>query len=178
MTPTFKSERLLFRSWTDADRMEFREMNTDSEVLEFLHPPLTAEQSDSFVNIIEDELRSKGWGLWAVETIEDRNFIGFIGFHHAQFEAPFTPCVEIGWRLKKVVWGKGYATEGARRCLIKGFDDLDFREVYSFTAELNIRSLKVMEKIGMKYEGIFDHPNVPEGDPLRRHLLYRISVGD
>lgn len=177
MSSFFSSDRLLFRSWNDSDRVVFREMNSDPDVLEFLHPPLSASQSDSFVDVIEDELQRMGWGLWAVETIEEGKFIGFIGFHQAQFEAPFTPCVEIGWRLKKEAWGRGYATEGARRCLKTGFDELNFQEVFSFTTASNVRSLKVMEKIGMKYSGSFDHPNVPEGDPLRPHLLYRITVG-
>lgn len=174
----FTSKRLIFRSWNDSDRVEFREMNADPEVLEFLHPPLTPEQSDGFVDIIEDELHRKGWGLWAVEAIDGGNFVGFIGFHEALFKASFTPCVEIGWRLKKEAWGRGYATEGALRCLKLGFDDLGFNEVFSFTTESNIRSVKVMEKIGMKYSGKFDHPKVPEGDPLRPHLLYRISNGE
>jgi ribosomal-protein-alanine N-acetyltransferase len=148
-------------------------MNTDPEILKYLHPALTADQSDGFVKTIEAELEEKGWGLWAVELRSSGGFIGFIGFHQAVFDAPFTPCVEIGWRLKSKAWGRGYATEGARCCLEHGFGEFGLKEVYSFTSRENLRSRRVMEKIGLRYIGDFDHPNVPKNDPLRPHLLYR-----
>ena len=169
----FLSERLIFRSWTRSDKVDFRAMNTDPEILRYLHSALTADQSDGFVKTIEAELEEKGWGLWAVELRNGGGFIGFIGFHQAVFDAPFTPCVEIGWRLKSEAWGRGYATEGAQRCLEHGFGEFGLKEVYSFTSRENLPSRRVMEKIGLKYIGDFDHPNVPKNDPLRPHLLYR-----
>ena len=111
-----------------------------------------------------------------MDVLKSREFIGFIGLAWCEMEADFTPCAEIGWRLKKSAWGKGYATEGATRCLAYGFEELQFKEIYSFTTTTNIRSERVMQKIGMSKVGVFEHPKMAIGHPLRPHVLYHISA--
>lgn len=174
----FESERLAFRSWTLKDKLEFRKMSSDPEVMEYFTHILTPEESDRLFDKITGDMTEKGYGLWAVETKENREFIGFIGFNTADFEAAFTPCEEIAWRLKKEAWGKGYATEGAERCLKFGFEQIGLSEIYSFTSRKNKRSENVMKKIGLTKIGEFDHHEVPVGNPLRRHILYRMTKSD
>ncbi|HUI29421.1 MAG TPA: GNAT family N-acetyltransferase [Candidatus Acidoferrales bacterium] len=173
-----ETERLCIRRWTDADRIEFRKMNSDPQVMEYFPNSLKSEESDQFLERIVKNMDENGYGLWAVETKKDRGFIGFTGFNLTTFRSDFTPCVEIGWRLRKEAWGKGYATEGARACLRYGFDEFQFTEVYSFTSLLNWRSIKVMERIGMERVREFDHPNIKEGHRLRRHVLFRLFRSD
>lgn|SRR5690554_4531984 len=168
----FTTERLIFRSWEERDIAPFRLMNRDPTVMEYFPKTLTEAESDSFYNRILEEFHSERYGLYAVETKDNHEFIGFIGFHRATFDAPFTPCVEIGWRLRAEAWGKGYATEGAKACLEYGFEELGLDKVYSFTAKVNKRSENVMIKIGMKKVGEFLHPNVPKESVLAAHVLY------
>lgn len=169
----FESERLGFRKWLPSDAEPFASMNGDPVVMEFFPKMLTREESDAFIARIEASFAQYGYEFWAVEEKTSRNFIGFIGFAHPRFEAPFTPCIEIGWRLAKEFWNKGYATEGARACLEYGFNELGFTEVLSFTAVTNVRSERVMQKIGMEKIGEFDHPSVDPASSLYRHVLYR-----
>ncbi len=171
----FESERLGFRFWNTGDQLPFFKMNADSKVMEFFPKTLSREESDAFIEKIKAHFERYGYGLWAVELKSTREFMGFIGFHTATFEAEFTPCVEIGWRLDQRFWNKGYATEGAKKCLEVGFEQLKLDNVYSFTAKLNRPSIKVMEKIGLKYQGSFFHPNIDIDHPLRCHVLYRID---
>jgi len=135
---------------------------------------LTPEESDSAVDRIEQHFREHGFGLWAVEVPGLVPFAGFTGLAIPRFEAPFMPCVEIGWRLAVALWGNGYATEAARAVLRFAFDGLALEEIVSFTAVANVRSRRVMERIGMHHnpEDDFDHPTMPER--LRRHVLYRL----
>ncbi|RUS46182.1 GNAT family N-acetyltransferase [Cohnella sp. AR92] len=168
-----ETPRLLLRDWTDADLSPFRRMNADEQVMRFFPNALSFSQTDTFYRSIRDEFDECGYGLYAAESKESREFIGFIGFHRASFEADFTPCIEIGWRLKHEAWGRGYATEGAEACLRHGLGELAFPEVYSFTAEINKPSSRVMEKIGMAFVKTFDHPRVEPDSPLRKHVLYR-----
>ena len=169
----FESDRLGFRKWLPSDAEPFASMNGDPVVMEFFPKMLTREESDGFITRIEASFTQYGYDLWVVEEKASGNFIGFIGFSHPHFEAPFTPCIEIGWRLAKEFWNKGYATEGALACLRYGFDELGFAEVLSFTAVTNTRSVRVMQKIGMEKVGEFDHPNVDPTNSLYRHVLYR-----
>lgn len=175
MTPELRTDRLLLRGWRAADREPFAALNADPDVVEFLNGPLTRAQSDAMVDRIETSWATRGYGLWAVEVIGGPGFIGYVGLWDALFEAPFTPAVEVGWRLARSAWGHGYATEAARAAL--GYSDvaLGLPEVLSFTAAANLRSRAVMERIGMTRDpdGDFDHPAVPEGSPVRRHVLYR-----
>jgi RimJ/RimL family protein N-acetyltransferase len=119
-----------------------------------------------------------GFGLWAIELPGVAPFIGFAGLTWARFSAPFTPCVEVGWRLAFEHWGHGYATEAARLALGYGFGTLALSEVVSFTSATNLRSRAVMERLGMRRDPAedFDYPSFPEGHPLRRHVLYRLSA--
>ncbi len=139
---------------------------------------MSRAESDESVKMISDHIAKYGFGFWAASLIETGKFIGFIGLKKVHdLQAHFTPAVEIGWRLGFKHWEKGYATEGARAALEYGFKTLKLNEIVSYTTEKNIRSRHVMEKIGMHYNSKddFDHPKLPEGHPLRRHVLYRLN---
>jgi RimJ/RimL family protein N-acetyltransferase len=169
--------RLRLRRWNDGDRAPFAALNADLRVMEHFPSLQTREQSDAGVGRIEAHFERHGFGLWAVEIPGVIPFAGFIGLSIPSFEAPFTPCVEIGWRLAADYWGHGYATEGARAVLAIGFDVLRLDEIVSFTVTANQRSRRVMEKIGMKHDPAddFDHPAIAAGHPMRRHVFYRLS---
>lgn len=171
----FETERLWLRDWQEADLELFCKMNADDEVMRYFPKKLTTEESIVFQKAIVDEFTERGFGLYAVEEKASGAFVGFIGFHRATFEADFTPCVEIGWRLRRESWGKGYATEAASACLSYGFSELDFKEIYSFTAEINKPSQNVMKKLGMDFVKTFEHPNVEDGSTLKKHVLFHTS---
>lgn len=177
LPPELRTERLRLRRWREEDRGPFAAMNADPRVMEHFPAPLTGEESDARAARIEAHFAQHGFGLWAVEVVGRAPFVGFIGLNRALFEAPFTPCVEVGWRLAADSWGCGYATEGARAALEFAFEWLELGEVYSYTVPDNVRSRRVMEKLGMIHQpnGDFDHPLVPEAHRLRRHVLYRIG---
>jgi RimJ/RimL family protein N-acetyltransferase len=170
-----RTERLCLRPWRSEDRIPFAKLNRDPRVVEYLPGPLSREESDALADRIEAHFERHGFGLWAVEIPGIAGFAGFIGFSVPRFEAHFTPCVEIAWRLDADHWYRGYATEGAKRALNFGFESLGLDEIVSFTVPQNVRSRRVMEKVGMTHsaEDDFDHPILPEGHPLRRHVLYR-----
>ena len=155
-----ETERLRLRHWTEADREPFSRMNADVKVMEFMPERLSRAESDMLVGRIEDQFRKHAFGLFAAELRETRLFVGFIGLSVQTFEAHFTPCVEIGWRLAPEHWGRGLATEGAKAVLQYAFEDLRLNEVVSFTSAANLRSRHVMEKIGMTHNAAddFDHP--------------------
>jgi RimJ/RimL family protein N-acetyltransferase len=163
--PTLTTERLVLRRWRESDREAFAHLNTDPEVMRHFLRPLGREESDGFVDRIEARFKERGYGLWAVERREDGVFLGFTGLAYQTFEAPFTPCVEVGWRLDKFAWGHGYASEAAREALRFGFDEAGLDEIVSFTSTGNVASVRVMERIGMHRDpaGDFDYPNVPAG---------------
>ncbi len=171
-----RTERLLLRRWRPEDRAPFAEMNADPRVTEHFPSPLTPAASDAMIARIEAHFEQHGFGLWAVEVPEVTSFAGFAGLFTPGFEASFTPTVEIGWRLAAAHWGRGYATEAARAALAFGFDVVRLPEIVSFTVPGNLRSRRVMEKLGMTRDPAddFDHPRVPDGSPLRRHVLYRL----
>jgi ribosomal-protein-alanine N-acetyltransferase len=171
------TDRLLLRHWRPEDRAPFAAMNADPEVMEHFLAPLTRAESDAFVDRIEGVFAERGFGLWAVEVRATGEFIGFTGLSVPSFEAHFMPAVEIGWRLARPAWGHGYASEAARRALRAGFDDYGLPEVVSFTAVTNVRSQAVMRRIGMTHDPAddFDHPRLPPGDRLQRHVLYRAA---
>jgi RimJ/RimL family protein N-acetyltransferase len=175
--PSLRTERLLLRRWRPEDRPLFAELNADARVVEFLPRALAREESDAVADRIENHFALHGFGLWAVEIPGLTRFAGFIGLATPRFEAAFTPCVEIGWRLAAEHWGRGYATEGARAAIEFGFRELQLAEILSFTVPANVRSRRVMEKIGMQHSPAddFDHPLLPIGHPLRRHVLYRMG---
>jgi RimJ/RimL family protein N-acetyltransferase len=177
LTGELRTERLLLRRWLPADREPFALMSADPRVHEFLPGPYTRTDSDARIARFEAHFEEHGFGFWAVEIPGRASFAGFVGLAWARFEAHFTPCVEIGWRLAADHWGHGYATEAAQCALAFGFNQLQVEEIVAFTVPENIRSQRVMERIGMTRTPAddFDHPLLPEGHPLRRHILYRIS---
>ena len=152
-------------------------MNANPLVMEFFPETYSEERTRRFVDRILECWGERGYGLWAVERKDTAGFIGYVGLWPATFPAHFTPAVEVGWRLAADQWGHGYATEAARAALAYGFDALGLDEIVSFTSNTNVRSWRVMERLGMRRDpsGDFEHPNVPEGHSLRPHVLYRIS---
>jgi RimJ/RimL family protein N-acetyltransferase len=171
-----QTDRLLLRRWREGDREPFCRLNSDPGVMEFMPACLMRAESDALVQRIEEHFRKHDFGLYAAELREDGTFIGFVGLGVPTFTANFTPCVEIGWRLSAAHWGRGLATEGALAVVKHAFGELRLDEIVSFTVPANVRSRRVMEKIGMTHDESedFDHPNLPEGHPLRRHVLYRL----
>lgn len=174
-----ETERLLLRTWTQNDAEAYFLINQDPQVLEFLPGPLTKEQVCEFIlsaNRSQDKL---GYTLFAAELEESAQFIGFIGLWYMDrnFKTHFTPAVDVGWRLGSQYWGKGYATEGARASLDYGFSCIGLHEIVAMTVPANIRSIRVMEKIGMQrdFEGDFAHPNLGPNHSLSQHVLYRIQ---
>ncbi len=174
MEYTIKTPRLGLRKWKESDLAPFAEMNMNPKVMKHFPRLLTVEESNSMVERINGHFDKHGFGLWAVELLETNKFIGFIGLSIPSFEAEFTPCVEIGWRLSHEFWGKGYATEGATACLDYAFSNLEIPEIVSFTAVLNKPSIRVMERLEMNYAGEFLHPKLDPKHPLCRHVLYKI----
>jgi RimJ/RimL family protein N-acetyltransferase len=174
-----ETARLRLRDWRDQDREPFYRMNSDPRVMEFFPAPLSREESDALVDRIEAHQQRHGFTFFAAELRPTAQFIGFIGIVHTPFEAHFTPCVEIGWRLAAEAWGQGLATEGAQAVLRFGFHDLKLPEIVSLTVPSNLRSRRVMEKLGMTCNPAddFDHPRLPQGHPLRLHVLYRARAG-
>ena len=172
-----KTERLVLRCWEDSDRETFTELNNDARVLEYLPGPLTRAQVDEWINRIDCHFEDYGFGLWAVEVPGEADFIGFVGLAVPRVELPFGPCVEVGWRIASRFWNRGFATEGARAAVAFGFTAGGLDEIVSFTVPANIRSRRVMEKLGMTHDpgDDFDHPSLEEGHRLRRHVLYRLS---
>jgi ribosomal-protein-alanine N-acetyltransferase len=177
MQDRLRTERLLLRPWRDSDLAPFATINADPEVTEFLAGALSRKESDAVAQRIREHSDRHRFGLWAVEVPGVADFIGFIGLSIPSFEAHFTPCVEVVWRLAREHWGSGYATEGARAALEFGFTEPGLDEIVSFTTVANQRSRAVMERLGMRRDPAddFDHPALPADHPLRRHVLYRIG---
>jgi RimJ/RimL family protein N-acetyltransferase len=170
-----ETPRLLLRAWRDQDREPFQRINSDPRVMEYFTSPLSPEESDALMARIAAHQQQHGFTFFAAELRPTAQFIGFVGIAHTPFEAPFTPCVEIGWRLAAESWGQGLATEGAQAVLRFAFNELKLPEIVAFTVPSNLRSRRVMEKLGMTYNPAddFDHPRLPPGHPLRPHVLYR-----
>lgn len=167
--------RLLLRRWRADDRAPFAALNADAEVMRHFPAPMDTGASDALADKLDAALEREGWGLWALEERATGRFLGFTGIQAVGFEAHFTPAVEVGWRLARDAWGRGFATEAARAATAFGFDAHGLEEIVSFTVPGNVRSRAVMARLGMTHAVAddFDHPRVPAGDPLRRHVLYR-----
>jgi RimJ/RimL family protein N-acetyltransferase len=172
MSVIFETERLVLRQWKKEDTFPFIEMCADRNVMEFLSAPLTSDEARMTVGRIQNHFKKHGFGLYAVEKKETKQFIGFTGFMIPNFEHYFTPCVEIGWRIKNTEWKKGYATEAATDCLRFGFSKLGFRKIHSFTSIHNLASERVMQKIGLHRKGTFYHPMLAADHFLSEHVLY------
>lgn len=171
-----QTQRLLLRCWRESDREPFSAMNADRRVMEFFPAVQSRSASDASIDSWQAQFAQQGWSNWAVELLACGRFIGFIGLSIPKRLLPFSPCVEIGWRLAAEHWGQGFATEGARAALRAGFERLGLDEIVSFTSVLNVPSQVVMRRIGMRdAHQDFEHPGVPEGHPLRLHCLYRMT---
>jgi RimJ/RimL family protein N-acetyltransferase len=168
-------ESLLLRQWRDSDLEPFAEMNADPDVMCYFPSTLTAAESAASMERMRQAIDKRGWGLWAVEA--EGVFAGLTGLNIPSFSASFTPCVEIGWRFRREFWGRGLATRAAQEALRFGFEDLKLHEIVAFTSTANDRSRRLMECLGFARDaaGDFDHPALPDGHPLRRHVLYRKS---
>lgn len=174
-----ETERLVLREWKELDLEPFSSMNADPEVMRYFPAVLSKQESDDFAKEIQKRIDDQGYGLWAVELKSSSEFIGFVGLNSPKVNLPFNPCVEIGWRLTKAAWGNGYATEAAKACLAFAFDTLSLNEVLSFTSILNKPSVSVMKRLGMhNTKNNFQHPSVPDGNPLKEHVLFSICNED
>ena len=174
-----RTERLVLRRWRDDDREPFAALNADPAVVEHLQGAMSRDASDAFIDRIEANWSERGWGLWAVEVPDVAPFVGYVGLWPADYVAN-RPMVEVGWRLAREHWGRGYATEAAREALRFGFEEVGLEEIVSFTVPQNLRSRRVMERIGLVREpaGDFDHPRVdPVAYPhLVPHVFYRLDL--
>lgn len=169
------TDRLILRCWQDEDFPAFARMNADSRVMEYFPAPLSLPESAAFFDRIRREFETEGFGLYALERRTDGELLGYTGLHRVTFDGPLYGRVEIGWRLRPEMWGNGYATEAARSCL--RYASLSKMEsIISFTALSNLRSQRVMQRLGMTRLQEFDHPALPTGHPLRRHVLYMIRT--
>jgi RimJ/RimL family protein N-acetyltransferase len=168
--------RLKLRQWKQVDREPFARLNADPGVMEFYPRVLDRRQSDAMADRIESLIAEHGWGFWAVETRDGGEFIGMVGLHSPSKDLPCSPCVEIGWRLARPYWGKGYATEAATAALDTGFTTLGLERIVAFTSVQNRRSRAVMERLGMENTGNdFLHPHIRALSGLQLHCLYRIT---
>lgn len=178
--PCLRTERLVMRRWQPQDREPFAAMNADAEVMENFPATLSRAQSVAMIERIEACFEHHGYGLWALELGEHEPLIGFAGLSPVDIPVAFAPAVEVGWRLARRFWGRGFATEAAAEAIAFGFARRDLEEIVSFTAARNARSRRVMERLGMRRDPAedFDHPLLGEGSPLRRHVLYRLRRSD
>ncbi len=175
MPHLFTSQRLGFRQWQISDKAPYAAMNANPKVRQYFPSTLSVRESNASYDRLKSHIKQNGFGFFAVDLLSTNEFAGFIGFVKTPFEADFTPCVEIGWRLRESLWNQGLATEGALRSLEYAFENWDFDSIYSFTAVQNKPSERVMQKIGMHKVKEFDHPKVPAYSPLLRHVLYKID---
>lgn len=171
-----ETPRLLLRSWKEDDLRTFVQMNQDPHVMEFFLKSLTEQESIDFYNRINQEFAQSGYGLYAIERKSDHSFIGYTGFHAITFDVDFAPGIEIGWRIKHDCWNQGYVTEAGNACLAYAKERLLLGTIWSFTSVLNKRSERVMQKIGMRKVKEFPHPLVPDGHPLKEHVLYQACL--
>lgn len=178
LLPILQTKRLLLRPWKESDLAPFAKLNADPKVMEFFPNTLSRKESDALVKKFQEENEEQGYGYWAIEVPNLAEFIGFVGLKYWNLETNFAPCVDIGWRLDSSHWGRGYATEGARRVLQYGFEEIKLTEIVSMATTGNERSQNVMRRLGMTTDPNenFEHPRVPRGDPLSWRVLYRLSA--
>jgi len=171
-----ETSRLILRPWRESDFAPFAEQNADPTVMRYLRGVLTRKDSDAYAQRAQQHLADHGFCKWAVEAPGVAPFIGAVGLSHVRFEASFTPAVEVAWRLNRRYWGQGYATEAAHAAMQDGFTRVGLREIIAITTLDNLLSQRVMERLGMTRSVEFDHPLIAEGNPLRRHILYRLAA--
>ena len=176
--PRLQTERLLLRRWLARDRGPFAAMNADPEVMEHFPGPLSRAESGALIERAEACFERRGYGLWAIEIPDEEPFIGFVGLSPVDIPVPFAPAVEVGWRLARPFWGRGFASEAAAAAIAFGFAERGLPEIVSFTFAGNRRSRGVMERVGMRRNPVedFDHPLLGEAERLRPHVLYRLDA--
>jgi RimJ/RimL family protein N-acetyltransferase len=172
------TQRLMLRDWRDADRAPFAAMNADPTVMEFFPALLSPSQSDALIERFTSESTQRGFCPWALEEARSGAFVGFVGLHDVPHELAFAPSIEVGWRLARAFWGRGYATEAAEAALAFAFETLGVTDIVSFTSTINVRSQRVMQRLSMtrNSKDDFQHPGVPKGHALRPHVLYRLGA--
>ena len=170
----FKSERLGFRNWRNEDLEEFAKLNSDEEVMEHFPKILSKKEVEKFIEKLRNHFAKNGYTYYATEILETKEFIGMIGLAFQEYKTNFTPAIDIGWRLKRNAWGKGYATEGAKRCLKYAFNELGIKKIISVCTIKNIKSENVMKKIGMTKKGEFNHPELINHPEYEKHFCYEI----
>jgi RimJ/RimL family protein N-acetyltransferase len=172
---SIRTARLLMRRWRDEDRDAYAAMNADPEVMRYFPATLGRAASDGSVDRIEELFASQGFGLWALEVADTAEFIGFTGLNPMPDGVPGAGGMEVGWRLARRAWHRGYATEAAAAAVDVGFSGAGLDQIWSMTAVLNEPSQAVMRRLGMTPYAHFDHPRMPVGHPLRPHIAYRLQ---
>ena len=170
----FKSERLGFREWKNEDLEEFSKLNSDETVMEHFPATLSKKEVAKFIEQLKQHFVENGFTYYATEVLESKEFIGMIGLAYQEYQTNFTPAIDIGWRLKRSAWGKGYATEGAKRCIEYAFHELGIHKIIAVCTIKNNKSEKVMKKIGMSKKGIFNHPEMIIHPDYEKHYCYEI----
>lgn len=168
--------RLSLRPWRPEDLAPLHALNGDADSMRHFPAAMTRAESDAWAARLQAHIDRHGWGFWAVEERGGAPFVGVVGLMNIPWEARFTPAVEVGWRISPAFRRRGYAEEAARLALDFGFGRLGLREIVAFTVPGNVASWRLMERLGMRPDGTFDHPRLPEGHALRRHLLYRLAA--
>ena len=174
-TYIFSSQRLGFRAWQDSDIPLMTKISADPIVMEYFPSVADALQTESFLKRMQQMQIERGYCYFAVDRLEDKKFIGFIGLCYQEYESPVTPCVDIGWRLSPSAWGRGYATEGAQRCLAYGFETLGLAKIVAVATQHNIKSINVMKKAGMQFACAFEHPRLLDTPQLTTCVCYEIA---
>lgn len=169
----FTSERLGFRNWDQEDIDKLYLINTDKKVMEFFPDVSTKQQTTEFVHRMKRQFEDKGFCYFAVDRLDNREFIGFIGLSEQTYVADFTPCIDIGWRINSGEWNKGYATEGAKRCLDYARNILMLEDIYAVAPKINLKSEHIMKKIGLEKQYEFEHTLLVNNDSLRTCVLYK-----
>ena len=170
----FKSTRLGFRNWKMEDLVEFAKLNADEAVMEHFPKTLSNNEVIEFIGRLKRHFEENGFTYYATEIIETKEFIGMIGLARQKYKTKFTPAIDIGWRLKRTAWGKGYATEGAKRCIEYAFNDLAINKIIAVCTIKNGKSENVMKKIGMTKKGAFNHPELRNHPKYEKHFCYEI----
>lgn len=177
--PELRTERLLLRRWRAEDLESFAAINADERVMEHSLGPLTRARTEALMERFEASFERQGYGMWAVEISGERTLAGFVGITDVEIDVPFAPAVELGWRLARECWGRGLASEAAGAAVVFAFDRLELAELVAYTAAINARSRRLMERLGMtrEQEGDFRHPAIPREHRLSEHVLYRLAAG-
>lgn len=175
---TLEGPRLRLRPWRAEDRAPLAAINTDPVAMRHFPAPMTRTESDAWMDRLAAHIATHGWGFWAVERRDTPGLIGAVGLMHIPWEAEFTPAVEIGWRIAPALQRQGLAEEAARLALAAGFGPIGLDRIVAFTVPGNIASWLLMARLGMQPAGTFEHPRLPDGHPLRTHLLYRLDRQD